>query len=300
MRVMELNGVIIDNTHSEAFAMYYARALVTAIDHHWLDAAVRQATGFATSIIGCDVEAGREIFTLGTPDEKLGAYLLFFGRHKEGLAKSLVKRFGQTILTCPTTNLYNGAKDGDPADIGAKLRYFGDGIEEKVEREGRTFWQIPVSEGTFTVEEKFNINEGVAGGAFIVMARTEAFGLYAARKAVEAIEAMEGVITPFPGGVCRAASQMQGRYKFMKASSNRSFLPPSGKRTPGAKMHPEGVTALEIVIDGVDEESVRQAMKAGIEAACENPGVVMISAANFGGRLGNVKIPLIETLEQEP
>ncbi len=294
---MEINGVAIDDTHSEAFAMYYARALVTAVDHHWLDAALRQATGFATSIIGCDVEAGREIFTIDTPDERLGAYLLFFARDKDRLMQSLVNRFGQAILTCPTTTLFNGAKEGDPADIGARVRYFGDGLEEKVERGDRTFWQIPVSEGVFLVEENFNINRGVAGGAFIVMARTEAFGLYAARKGVEAIEAMPGVITPFPGGVCRAASKMSGRYKFIKASTNRSFLPKSGENR-GNKMDREAVTALEIVIDGVDEESVRLAMKAGIEAACNNPGVTKISAANFGGKLGKIKIPLFEVLKQ--
>ena len=41
-----------------------------------------------------------------------------------------------------------------------------------------------------------------------------------------------------------------------------------------------------MVIDGVDEESVKAAGKAGIEAACAVDGVLEISAGNFDGKLG--------------
>ena len=43
---------------------------------------------------------------------------------------------------------------------------------------------------------------------------------------------------------------------------------------------------FEIVIDGLDEESVKAAMKAGIVAACSVDGVLEISAGNFDGKLG--------------
>ena len=49
---------------------------------------------------------------------------------------------------------------------------------------------------------------------------------------------------------------------------------------------------MEIVIDGVDEDSVKEAMKQGIEAACNVDGVLQISAGNFGGNLGAYKINL--------
>nr|WP_279383418.1 hypothetical protein [Methanobacterium formicicum] len=48
----------------------------------------------------------------------------------------------------------------------------------------------------------------------------------------------------------------------------------------------------EIVIDGVDEDAVKAAMKAGIEAAVQVPGVIKISAGNFGGNLGAFKLNL--------
>jgi formylmethanofuran--tetrahydromethanopterin N-formyltransferase len=42
---------------------------------------------------------------------------------------------------------------------------------------------------------------------------------------------------------------------------------------------------LEIVLDGLDEESIRRAMRAGITAACL-PGIRAITAGNYGGKLG--------------
>jgi formylmethanofuran--tetrahydromethanopterin N-formyltransferase len=48
----------------------------------------------------------------------------------------------------------------------------------------------------------------------------------------------------------------------------------------------EGVGAVyEIVLDGVDLASVEAATRAGVQAACR-PGVVRISAGNYGGKLG--------------
>jgi tRNA-dihydrouridine synthase A len=42
---------------------------------------------------------------------------------------------------------------------------------------------------------------------------------------------------------------------------------------------------LEIVINGVDADSIGAAMKVGIDAACQD-GIVAISAGNYGGKLG--------------
>jgi formylmethanofuran--tetrahydromethanopterin N-formyltransferase len=56
---------------------------------------------------------------------------------------------------------------------------------------------------------------------------------------------------------------------------------------------PENIKGIyEIVIDGVDETTVKAAMKAGIEAAVTINGVIQISAGNFGGNLGAYKLNL--------
>ena len=57
---MEIRGTRIEDTFAEAFRMRYVRLVVTAHDEHWLDAAVREFTGYSSSIISCDSETGLE------------------------------------------------------------------------------------------------------------------------------------------------------------------------------------------------------------------------------------------------
>ena len=52
---------------------------------------------------------------------------------------------------------------------------------------------------------------------------------------------------------------------------------------------------LEIVIDGLSEAAVAEAMRAGIAAACL-PGVTRISAGNYGGSLGPFHFALRELM----
>jgi formylmethanofuran--tetrahydromethanopterin N-formyltransferase len=57
---------------------------------------------------------------------------------------------------------------------------------------------------------------------------------------------------------------------------------------------PEGVGAMfEIVIDGVSEDAVREAMRRGLHAAA-GAGAKHVTAANFGGKLGEFHFPLSE------
>ena len=55
---MELNGVEIEDTFAEAFPIKVARVVITAVTERWAEEAAREATGFATSVIGCPAEAG--------------------------------------------------------------------------------------------------------------------------------------------------------------------------------------------------------------------------------------------------
>jgi formylmethanofuran--tetrahydromethanopterin N-formyltransferase len=58
---------------------------------------------------------------------------------------------------------------------------------------------------------------------------------------------------------------------------------------------PRANFAYEIVIDGVDEDSVRAAMRSAMHAAVGD-GVLAIGAGNFGGSLGKVAIHLCDLL----
>jgi formylmethanofuran--tetrahydromethanopterin N-formyltransferase len=52
---------------------------------------------------------------------------------------------------------------------------------------------------------------------------------------------------------------------------------------------------LEIVVDGLDRSAIERSMRAGLAAACR-PGVVEISAGNYGGKLGKHHFPLHQLL----
>ena len=80
-RLVEIGGTRIEDTFAEAFRMRYVRLVVTAHDEHWLDAAVREFTGYSSSIISCDSETGveRPLAADETPDGRPGAAMLVFG-----------------------------------------------------------------------------------------------------------------------------------------------------------------------------------------------------------------------------
>ena len=49
----------------------------------------------------------------------------------------------------------------------------------------------------------------------------------------------------------------------------------------------------EIIINGIDLESISRATQAAIAATKETPGLKVISAGNYGGRLGKNFVYLI-------
>ncbi|MCX7699343.1 MAG: formylmethanofuran--tetrahydromethanopterin N-formyltransferase [Gemmataceae bacterium] len=291
---MILHDVPIDDTFAEAFPMTACRVIVTAESMTWAEIAGQVATGYAASVIGCDAEAGIEkrLQPEDTPDGRPGVSLLFFGFGRESLQKAVVNRVAQCILTCPTTACYNGwpvVKD-KAISVGGNLRYFGDGWQFSKKLEGRRFWRLPVMDGEFLCEDLFGTVKGVAGGNFLIVAKSQKEGLSAAEAAVTAMRQVPGVIMPFPGGIVRSGSKVGSRYKKLKASTNDVFCPTI--RPLVRSRLPDGAGAVyEIVIDGVDLSAVESAMRVGILAACR-PGVVMLTAGNYGGKLGPFHIHL--------
>jgi formylmethanofuran--tetrahydromethanopterin N-formyltransferase len=292
---LNIGGTLIVDTFAEAFRMRYVRLLVTAHDEHWLGAAERAVTGYATSIIACDAEAGveRRLPAAETPDGRPGSAVLLFGTANESLAKAAANRVGQCLMTCPTTAVFDGLRDtAERMPLGKHLRFFGDGFQKSKVIAGRRFWRVPVMDGEFLVEDKVGVERGVAGGNLILQAGSLPAALEAARRAVAAIQVSSGVIMPFPGGVARSGSKVGSRYKGLPASTADAYCPTLRGRTETQLV--EGANyALEIVIDGVDEAAVAAAMSAGIRAAA-GEGVLAIGAGNYGGKLGKFHFRLHE------
>ncbi len=296
---MQIRGTEIQDTFAEAFRMWFARLVITAEDDHWLQAGLQEATGYATSVIACDAEAGVELLLdqTQTPDGRPGAAALFFGFSKEQVAAAVSNRTGQCLMTCPTLAVFDGLPEApDRIPLGRHIRFFGDGYQKSKRIGSLRYWRIPVMEGEFLVQDRVGVAKGVGGGNFILQAVDQPAALAAARRAVEAIAGVPGVITPFPGGVVRSGSKVGSRYKKLVASTNHAYCPTLAGRVETA-LHPEANCAYEIVIDGRDEPCVAQAMRRGIQAAC-GPGVVRISAGNYGGKLGKFHFHLHRLLAE--
>jgi formylmethanofuran--tetrahydromethanopterin N-formyltransferase len=284
---MRLHDAEVVDTFAEAFPMWGARILITAQTPGWADTAARSLTGFATSVIGCKCEAGieRELDAAETPDGRPGVSVLLFAFDAEGLGKRLVERVGQTVLTCPTTACFNGLAADEEVQVGGKLRYFGDGWQASKVLAGRRYWRVPVMEDEFLVEERFGIVEGVGGGNLIILAEDAPTALRATEAAVAAMRTVEGAIMPFPGGISRSGSKVGARYKGQIASTNHVLCPTLRAQVPDSQV-PDGVgSVLEIVIDGLGLDPVREAMRRGLDAAARS-GALRITAGNYGGSLG--------------
>jgi formylmethanofuran--tetrahydromethanopterin N-formyltransferase len=290
---MRIQSCEVVDTFAEAFAMWGARVIVTALTPAWALAAGRSMTGFATSVIGCKCEAGieRELGPEETPDARPGVSVLLFATSSDGIGKRLLERVGQSVMTCPTTSCFNGLEGEERVSVGGKLRYFGDGYQIAKLLDGRRYWRIPVMEGEFVVEDRFGVQPAVGGGNLLIHGETVAITLQAAEAAVAAMRPVRGMILPFPDGVVRSGSKPGSRYKGLPASTNEAYCPTLRGFAPTSELPERVGCVLEIVIDGLDLDAVQEAMRLGTEAAAA-AGAIRISAGNYGGGLGQYQIGL--------
>ena len=288
--LLSLNGVEIVDTFAEAFSIKGARLIITADSERWAMTAATVFCGNATSVIACEVEAAieRTMPPEETPDGRPGASILAFGFSVDGLGKALQGRVGQCVLTCPTTACYNGI-EGAPREkqirVGGGIRYYGDGFQKSKKLGDRRFWRIPVMDGEFVCEDWFGTTTGVAGGNLLICGTDGTSALAAAEKAADAIRTGRDVILPFPGGIVRSGSKVGSRYPKLKASTNDAYCPtirPLTRTELPADCH----AVYEIVIDGLTYDAVQGAMKRGLHAAASQPGVLRMTAGNYGGKLG--------------
>ena len=309
-----MSGAQVEDTYAEAFKSLHAEILITARDRTWLDHALHAATGNGSSTILCDCEAGLDRYvgpgggdeSFATPDGRPGAIVqLHVPRFRkdrvEALERSLLVRISQNVLTCPTAACFN-LLDTDPYfQLGRKIAYFGDGYQFRELRHGRRVWVIPLLGGEFVVDRRFGYREGLMGGNIWYFGRDLDCALAAAERGVRAIEKIPGVIMSFPGGVAGSGSKAGSRYSFAVASTYEKFCPTLREKLGEKSGLPESVgSVMEIIIDGRDLGSLIDATQAAIAASRETPGLVRISAGNYGGRLGKSFIYLNRDRQPPP
>ena len=302
---MELNGVEIEDEFCEAFGGFFTRILITAKNEKWVKIAALVSTGYGTSTIHCDAEAGIDIFVTPdkTPDNRPGVIIMFFKTKKDQVSNVVMNRLGQCVLTCPTTACFD-ALDGSLAPekefeikIGANLKFFGDGFQEKVEGKFPfEAWSIPVMDGEFIVQSMAKVGKGIAGGNFLIIGQNQDAALEAAEKAIDAIKDVPNLIAPFPGGIARSGSKVGSKYSFLNASTNDPLCPTLRTKIENSILREGDNCVYEVILDGATEEAIKKGMKLGIEAAVKVPGINRISAGNFGGKLGRFQYKLYDVL----
>ena len=300
---MIINGVQIDDTFAEAFNMRGTRVIITAQNHKWAYNAANAMTGFATSVIGCGVEAGieRELSQEETPDGRPGVAILMFAMGSSVLMKQLENRMGQTILTCPTAAAFSGIEGNERINLGKNLRFFGDGFQTSKQFGGKRYWRVPVMDGEFITEETTGMVRAVGGGNFLVLATSQPQALAACEAAIEAMRKIPNVIMPFPGGIVRSGSKVGSKYKTMFASTNDAFCQ-TLKGLTKTQLSDDIESVMEIVIDGLTDADIRKATYVGIKAACKlgaENGIKRISAGNYGGKLGQFQFHLRDIMNDK-
>ena len=290
----------IDDTYAEAFKSIYVKFLITARDQRWVQHAVNACTGNASSSILCDCEAGLDRLvgpggdeSFVTPDNRPGAIVQlhvprFWKERVRRLERAALVRISQNVLTCPTASCFNLIEDDDNYyPLGRKVAYFGNHFQRRVERYGRKMWWIPILGGEFVLDRRFGWADGLMGGNLWFFGRTVDAALAAAELGVTATTAIPDVVTTFPGGIAGSGSKAGSDYDFTIASTYEKYCPLLQDHPDVEAALPAGVNSvMEIIMNGANIHAIIQATQAAIAAAQNCDDLIMISAGNYGGRLG--------------
>jgi len=296
---------LIEDTYAEAFDGLYVRIMVTADDEETLKKAAEDATATPSGVIG-RLDSGIEkwLSQKEAPDKREGAILQFWkgldkGKPLENIMerfeKELSYRIRQDVLVKPFTAVFDAlsVKPEGKMDMMERVGHCGDGFEWEKQLYGRNMIVVPIMVPDFLIERYIGYARGISGGNFWMMCRTKKAVMEAGKTALEAIGKVEGVITPFD--VCSAGSKTETKFPLIGPTTNHPYCPSLKERLGRDSLVSEGVKYIpEIVVNGISMQAVKDAMKAGIEAALAVDGVVKISAGNYEGKLGKYKIYLHE------
>ncbi len=292
----------IEDTYAEAFDGLFCRILITAKDEKRLKRAAYGCTALPMVVVG-RTEGGVEkwLSETETIDGRLGAIVQFWGAINESkpfkaslkkFVKEVSYRIRQEILVEPTTCVFNALDSDKKFDVMDSIGHCGDGYEWEEEYYGRHVINIPIMMPAFRIERYLGYGIGVSGGNVWFMCKDEDSALEVGDKALEAIRAVDGVVTPFD--ICSAGSKPETRYAEIGGTTNHPYCPTLKNKILDSKV-PDDVNAIpEIVIHGISLEAVKKAMKVAIYAVKNIDGVIKISAGNYGGKLGKHRIYLRE------
>ena len=287
----------VDDTYCEAFKGIFCRVIVTAEDMETVKRAAYDATSTPGTVIG-RVEGGVEAWLdkNETPDNRYGALIQFWYNTTdiEKFNVELSYRIRQDILVKPFTSVFDASIDpvghmGTMKNVG----HCGDGYEWEEELYGRNMIIVPIAIPDFKIERELGYMNGIMGANFWYMCTEKKTVTLAGNAAIKAIKEIEGVITPFD--ICSAASKPETNYPWIGPTTNHPYCPSLKNVLDEVSNVPDKVKYIpEIVINGLNQKVLKEAMKAGIEAVLAFDDVLEVSAGNYDGKLGEYRIDLKE------
>ena len=299
---LNINNIIVDDTYCEAFGGVFTRFIITAGDKKRLKRAAYLSTALPSTVFGKS-EGGIEdwLDPADTPDGRIGAVVqIWVNDIKDSdriLASELGWRIRQGILVVPTTSVFNALESETTIDMMAPVGYCADGYQVEEERCGRQAIVLPLMMGEFIIERHLGMARGVMGGNVWFFCDSVDTALKAGDRAVEAVDDVEGAVSTFD--ICSAGSKpvYPGQaHPEVGPSTNHPYCPTLKGKIPDFAV-PDGIESIpEIVINGVDEKAVGNAMKAAMYAASGVQGVKRISSGNYDGKLGKFRIYLKDLL----
>ncbi len=323
-RSIEYKGVEIEDVMIEAFKGIFIRILVTAerglkpsdIESPWLeDDELRwiayRATATPAIVVG-RIEAGIEKFVnpTETPDGRNGVVIQYWYSYDASRPidqqvnkfwKEVSIRIRQDILSCSggTSRVFNYVPKElavgyiDTYELVGKC---GGGYEKVIKKyDGRDMIVIPLMSGfDFEIERCLGYGIGIAGSTLWIFCTDVNACREACREAVKRLYMVEGCIAPF--GACPSGS-LPEYYPPIGPPTNYYYCPSLKNILKDMSKVPEGVKSIfEIVINAISIEHLIKAFRECIETVVKYPEVVGISAANYGGRLGQLMFNLTELL----
>lgn len=289
----------VEDTFFEGFHGIYVRAIITGPNEKVVKQAAYDSTSTPSAVIG-RVEGGVEGFLDKdkTPDGRPGAVVQYwFGSNDlEKFELELSYRIRQDILVKPFTRVFNYTDNPEGyISMEKQVGNCGDGYEWKVNEFNRTMINVPIAVPDFQIEEKLGYSSGIMGANIWYMCQSEEAVLKAGDAAIDAIMEVEGTSTPF--GICSAASKPETNYPWIGPSTNHYYCPSLKDSLKDISKVPENVNYIpEIVINAINEESMKEALKVAIDEVIKVDGVLKVSAGNFDGKLGDKIYNLLDML----
>ncbi len=292
--------VEIEETFAEAFGAQAIRLLITADTEETALETAQNIIGFGVSMIMCPVEAGIEgPRPEKTPDGRPGVFVSIYAGGKKTALKELLARLIWVALPAEGVSVYDYLENPEKMlNVGDTLKdLLGDQAVATQDSRGREGITIKNGEGSFFMNTEFGILKGVAGGNLLVYGKDDKSALDAAEKALEALLTVPAIVATFPGGLCRSGSKVGSiKYPFLPASTNHLFCPVLKNEFEDSQIDPETNSVIELVLNGLDDQSLLKSMGLAIKAIKDMPGLNKITAVNFEGKLGKYLLHLKDAL----